>query len=71
MIIFQSTNSNLLPLKGCITDIIYECSFHALCMAYRALRNSPKFKQVQAQSVEDALAEPPASKGLFGSLFAR
>ena len=34
-------------------------------MAYRALRNSPKFKQVQAQSVEDALAEPPASKGLF------
>ena len=40
-------------------------------MAYRVLRNSPKFKQVQAQSVEDALAEPLASKGLFDSLFAR
>ena len=31
----------------------------------------PKFKQRQIQLVEDALAELPASKGLFGSLFAR
>ena len=68
---------------GCCTDhktnilmvarevLIAERRLQALGMAYRALRNSPKFKQVQAQSVEDALAEPPASKGLFGSLFAR
>ena len=31
----------------------------------------PKFEQRQTQSVEDALTEPPASKGLFVSLFAR
>ena len=28
----------------------------------------PKFKQVQAQSVEVSLAEPPASKGLYTML---
>ena len=50
---------------------ITERSFQALGMAYRALNNSPKFKQVQALSVEDVLAEPPASKGSFVSLFAR
>ena len=64
-------NSPRKIVEGGVTGIIAERSFQALGMAYRALRNSPKFKQVQAQSVEDALAEPPASKGLFGSLFAR
>ena len=49
---------------------ITERSFQALGMAYRALRNSYKFKQGQAQSVEDALAEPPASKDLL-KMFAR
>ena len=58
-------------VEGGVTGIIAERSFQALGITYRALRNSPKFKQVQALSVEDVLAEPPASKGLFGSLFAR
>ena len=50
---------------------ITERSFQAIGMAYRTLRNSPKFKQVQAPSVEDVLAEPPASKGSFVSMFTR
>ena len=49
---------------------ITERSFQALGMAYRALRNSYKFKQGQAQSVDDTLVEPPASKGLL-EMFAR
>ena len=64
-------NSPRKIIEGGVTGIIAERSFQALGMAYRALRNSPKFKKVQAQSVEDALAEPSASKGLFVSLFAR
>ena len=49
---------------------VTERSFQALGMAYRALRNSYKFKQGQEQSVEDTLVEPPASKGLL-EMFAR
>ena len=33
-------------VEGGVTGIIAERSFQALGMAYRALRNSPKFKQV-------------------------
>ena len=64
-------NSPRKIVEGGVTGIIAERSFQALGMAYRALRNSPKFKQVQALSVEDVLAEPPASKGSFVSMFAR
>ena len=64
-------NSPRKIVEGGVTGIIAERSLQALGMAYRALRNSPKFKQVQAPSVEDVLAEPPASKGSFVSMFAR
>jgi hypothetical protein len=71
IIIFQSTTKPtktvLLGDEGGVTGIIAERSFQALGMAYRALRNSWRYKEGQAQSVEDALVEPPASKGLFGS----
>jgi hypothetical protein len=53
-------NSPRKIVESGVTGIIAERSFQALGMAYRTLRNSPKFKQVQAQSVEDALVEPPA-----------
>ena len=53
-------NSPRKIIEGGVKGIIAERNFQALGMAYRALRNSPKFKQVQAQSVEDALVEPPA-----------
>ena len=46
---------------GGVTGIIAERSFQALGMAYRVLRNSPRFKQGQKQSIGDSLAEPPAS----------
>jgi hypothetical protein len=49
---------------------ISERIFQALCIAYKALRNSLRFKQGQTQLVEEALAEPPALKKLFDSMFA-
>ena len=64
-------NSPRKIIEGGVKGIIAERNFQALGMAYRAMRNSPKFQQGQALSVEDALAEPPAWKGLFVSLFAR
>ena len=64
-------NSPRKIFKGGVTGIIADCSFKALGMAYRAMRNSPKFKLGQTHSAEDAVAEPPASKGLFGSMFGR
>ena len=54
-------NSPRKIVEGGVTGIIAERSFQALGMAYRALRNSPKFKQGQKQSIGDSLAEPPAS----------
>ena len=64
------SNSPRKIVEGGVKGIIAERRFQALGMAYRALRNLPKFKQGQAQSVEDALAEPPASKDLL-KMFAR
>ena len=58
-------NSPRKIIEGGVKGIIAERNFQALGMAYRAMRNSPKFKQGQAQSVKDALAEPPASKDLL------
>ena len=46
---------------GGVIGIIAERSFQALGMAYRVLRNSPRFKQGQKQSIGDFLAEPRAS----------
>ena len=63
-------NSSLKIVEGGVTGIIAEHSFHALGIAYKVLRISPRFKQGQTPSVEDALAEPLASKGLFKT-FAR
>jgi hypothetical protein len=63
-------NSPRKIVVGGVTGIIAERSFQALGMAYRALRNSLRYKQGQTQSVEGALAIPTASKGLF-KMFAR
>ena len=64
-------NSPQRIVEGGVTGIIAELRYQALGMAYRAMRNSSKFKQGQTQSAEDALAEPPTSKDLFGSMFGR
>ena len=63
-------NSPRKIVESGVTGIIAERSFQALGMAYRTLLNSPKFKQGQVRSVEDALAEPSESKVLL-KMFAR
>lgn len=69
--IIRIKNSPRKIVEGGVTCIIAECRIQALGMAYRVMRNSPKFKQRQTQSAEDALAKQPASKGLFVSMFGR
>jgi hypothetical protein len=49
-------NSPQKTVEGGVTGIIAECSFQALGMAYRALRNSPRYKHHKPARQRDARA---------------